>query len=312
MDTICKECGIDIRSIRGLAQHVKFHGLSSKEYYDKFYRKDNEGFCKEHGNQTRWINLSKGYLKHCSLACGASERVKCGWSETRKEKWKLKFQPMTGGGRPKGSKNKKPYPKEAADKKRLTIKQYFLSHKHHWTGKTHTEDTKRKMSESALKRIEEKGIPMSYKGKYTPINKEKYNGDWTNITYRSLWERHVMKYLDTSDSVLEWSSEEVRIPYMGPDNKKHFYFPDFLVKLKKFDGQVDKVLIEVKPFKETQPPKQRKDGKRTRQVYISEMIYAKNQAKWKAARELCEDNGWKFQIITEKELGLQSSRKKNK
>ena len=34
------------------------------------------------------------------------------------------------------------------------------------------------------------------------------------------------------------------------------------------------------------------------------MEYAKNQAKWKAAREFCEDRRYEFKIITEKELGI--------
>jgi hypothetical protein len=34
------------------------------------------------------------------------------------------------------------------------------------------------------------------------------------------------------------------------------------------------------------------------------MEYGKNQAKWKAAREYCADRGWNFQIMTEKQLGI--------
>ena len=32
--------------------------------------------------------------------------------------------------------------------------------------------------------------------------------------------------------------------------------------------------------------------------------YARNQAKWKAAREYCADRMWEFKVITEKELDL--------
>jgi hypothetical protein len=34
------------------------------------------------------------------------------------------------------------------------------------------------------------------------------------------------------------------------------------------------------------------------------MTYGVNQAKWKAAQEVCNDRGWKFQIMTEVELGI--------
>ena len=35
-----------------------------------------------------------------------------------------------------------------------------------------------------------------------------------------------------------------------------------------------------------------------------EAMFEQNQAKWKAAREFCMDNGWEFKIMTEKELGV--------
>ena len=39
--------------------------------------------------------------------------------------------------------------------------------------------------------------------------------------------------------------------------------------------------------------------------YIYEVReYARNQAKWKAAREFCEDRQWEFKVITEDELGI--------
>jgi hypothetical protein len=38
---------------------------------------------------------------------------------------------------------------------------------------------------------------------------------------------------------------------------------------------------------------------------ITETInYARNQAKWKAAKEFCDDRQLEFRIMTEKELGL--------
>ena len=34
------------------------------------------------------------------------------------------------------------------------------------------------------------------------------------------------------------------------------------------------------------------------------LTYAKNQAKWEAARKYCDKNGWEFKILTEYELIL--------
>ena len=59
------------------------------------------------------------------------------------------------------------------------------------------------------------------------------------------------------------------------------------------------VLVEIKPEKELSPPTGNKRTKR----YISEgLTYVKNQNKWKAASEYAKDQGWEFQIWTEKEL----------
>jgi hypothetical protein len=143
----------------------------------------------------------------------------------------------------------------------------------------------------------------TYKGRFSPKNPQKYKGDPTNIIYRSGWERKVMKYLDENNAVLEWSSEEIAIPYICPtDNKRHRYFPDFLVKARMKDGSIQTMLWEVKPKKETKEPKKKK---RVTKQYITEvMTWGKNNAKWKSATEYCLDRGWTFRLITEDELGI--------
>ena len=144
---------------------------------------------------------------------------------------------------------------------------------------------------------------MSYKGKYYPSYPRKYKGDPTNIIYRSLWERKFMVYCDKNESLLEWASEEIAIPYRSPiDNRVHRYFPDFYMKVKERGGKVKRYVIEVKPAKQTKPPVK---PKRQTKGYIREAYeYAKNQAKWKMAREFCADRQWEFKVVTEKELGI--------
>ena len=138
---------------------------------------------------------------------------------------------------------------------------------------------------------------MNYKGKFRPTNRQKYKGDITNIIYRSLWERNFMKYCDENKNIIEWGSEELIVPYISPlDNKQHRYFPDFYIKTK--NG--DKFMVEIKPKKFTKPPKPKK---RITKAYMHETKeWHRNQAKWKAARNVCEKLGWKFQIITEDHL----------
>jgi len=143
---------------------------------------------------------------------------------------------------------------------------------------------------------------MSYKGKFIPKNPKKYAGDATNIIWRSTWERKVMDWLDQSESVVYWSSEELAIKYYNPvDNKIHRYFPDFIVKVKRKDGTVMTHVIEVKPEYQTKQPIR----KRKTQKFINEYItYTVNVSKWKAATEFCKDRGWEFKILTEKNLGI--------
>jgi hypothetical protein len=135
------------------------------------------------------------------------------------------------------------------------------------------------------------------KGKFVPRNPSKYMGNPTEIIFRSKWELDIMRLLDTNDDVIGWGSEEVVIPYISPvDGKRHRYFTDMIIKKK--NGDV--VLVEVKPFKQTQQPKV--SQKQTKQ-YIQEVAtYVINKAKWKAAEEYCLLRGWKFQILTEKEI----------
>jgi len=112
-----------------------------------------------------------------------------------------------------------------------------------------------------------------------------------------------MKYCDTTVNILEWGSEEIIVGYISPlDNRPHRYFPDFYIKVKESMGQIKTYLIEIKPKKQTVEPEKKK---RVTKGYLYEVMeYAKNQAKWSAAREFCKDNGWEFKILTESDLGI--------
>ena len=144
---------------------------------------------------------------------------------------------------------------------------------------------------------------MSYKGRYNPVNPKKYKGNPQNIIYRSLWERKFMVYCDTNDKILEWGSEEIIIPYISPwDSKVHRYFPDFYIKVKQSNGNIKKFIIEVKPKKQTRPPK---PVVRKTKRWINEVrTFGINEAKWKHATKWCKDNDMEFKILTEEELGI--------
>ena len=144
----------------------------------------------------------------------------------------------------------------------------------------------------------------SKKSIYKPRNPKKYNGNINNIICRSSWETKFCGYCDLNENIIQWGSEEFFIPYRAPDGKTRRYFPDFIIKVKENNGKVKTYVIEVKPFKQTKPPRKRK---KVTQSYLYECkTYAVNQAKWKAADEWCKDKRIEFKIITERELGLAS------
>lgn len=138
---------------------------------------------------------------------------------------------------------------------------------------------------------------------YKPIHPEKYVGQLVRgehvIVCRSGWERTFCKQLDLNPNVLKWSSEEVIVPYRDPLNgRKRRYFPDFLVKINDKNDKIKTIMIEIKPFTQTQKPKPRKTDKYLKEEYT----YAVNKAKWKAAELMCEAKGWTFLVVTEKDV----------
>jgi hypothetical protein len=144
---------------------------------------------------------------------------------------------------------------------------------------------------------------MAYSGRFIPKHPKKYIGDANNIIYRSSWECKVMSWLDQNPSIISWASEELIVPYISPiDNRRHRYFPDFIVKMRTRDGTLKTMMLEVKPKKQTIQPEIRK--RITKQYLIEVQTWGVNQAKWKAATEYCLDRGWEFKLITEDHLGL--------
>lgn len=147
-------------------------------------------------------------------------------------------------------------------------------------------------------------MPANYKqGKWFPRNPNKYRGDINNIIFRSSWEKRFFEWCDINPAVIEYSSEEVIIPYFcQTDGKWHRYFVDAYIKIKDKDGNIKSFLVEIKPFKETIPPQF--PGKQTKKYLTEVATFIKNQSKWKAAKQYAESRGLQFIILTEKDLGI--------
>lgn len=70
---ICKICNKKFNSHIPSAFHLtKMHNMTIKDYYDKFYKKENEGICPVCGKSTKFIRFVEGYRVFCSSKCAAN------------------------------------------------------------------------------------------------------------------------------------------------------------------------------------------------------------------------------------------------
>lgn len=148
-----------------------------------------------------------------------------------------------------------------------------------------------------------------YQGVFEPKNPQKYKGRKKPF-YRSGLELKLMRRLDMSDWCVEWLSEEPQVKYVNPLTKSAQnpagnvwnYHPDFVVVIDNGDGTTSTKMIEVKPFKQTKPPKPSGRGRSRKLVEHESRTWVMNQAKWDAAKSYCKQRGWDFVIMTEKDI----------
>lgn len=149
--------------------------------------------------------------------------------------------------------------------------------------------------------------PKFSQGIYIPKNKTKYRGN-DYPRYMSSWELKLFRWCDDNNDVLEWSSENIVIPYVSPiDQRTHNYIVDAVIKLKTSNG-IKKFLVEVKPYKQTVPPSYEKPVKSKTQIY-ERLNYIRNKAKWDAAKMWCEKRDFEFVILTEHHLNIKKNYK---
>ena len=145
-------------------------------------------------------------------------------------------------------------------------------------------------------------------GEYKPINASKYKGKWP-IYYRSSWEKRLCSFFDCNDNVIKWTSESIIVPYYNPITQRtHRYYPDFSVEYYDQDGVLIKEIIEVKPERDAAiaegraaPPAR---GKRQSvEAYMRQMAtHVKNTQKWDAAKVIATKMGYKFRVVSEKDM----------
>lgn len=138
-------------------------------------------------------------------------------------------------------------------------------------------------------------------GRYRPKNHEKFGE--VSCIYRSSYELDFLRWCDYNDKVVEVEYEKVIIPYKcKTDGKLHRYYVDCKIKFKEKSG-VKTYLIEIKPFKQTMPPKPSK-RKKKETIIIENFNWSKNQSKWSAAEQYCKSKGYRWCIMTEKGIHI--------
>ena len=150
--------------------------------------------------------------------------------------------------------------------------------------------------------------PTTMKGRFIPKFPEKYVGNASAIFFRSSWEYRFMIWADNNRSVVRWGSEELSIPYINPiktdlqgRNKISRYYPDFIMMTQRPDGMLEKIIVEIKPKKESVLTEKSTDR--------DKMAYVVNQAKWAAADAFAKKNNAKFIVVTEEQLFWKGPRK---
>jgi len=135
-------------------------------------------------------------------------------------------------------------------------------------------------------------------GIFVPKNPSKFIG--SKAIYRSGLELKFFRFCDDNKNVKRWGSENVIVPYMSPlDNRGHKYYVDNYIEILEGNKLV-KYLVEIKHSRETKPPKTKYRNRK--HLLYEQKTFVTNQAKWQAAREYSKKRGYKFIILTEKEL----------
>jgi transcription elongation factor Elf1 len=149
---LCKICGKEFENYRSLSHHLRTHKITSKEYYDKFFKKEGEGVCPVCGKETSFHSINKGYCKFCSNKC--ANKGKRPSEETKKKLSNAK----------KGENNPF-YGKHHSEKTKKKMSDAHI-------GKHHTEETKKKLSDTKkgkhLSEETKKKISDSRKGENHP------------------------------------------------------------------------------------------------------------------------------------------------
>lgn len=287
---VCKICNEEFDNLKALSAHVtQKHNITSKEYYDKYLKKEGEGECVVCGKETTYRNAGTGYLKNCSAECRDKNK------DIKRDYWKGKKQSKETIE--KRIKNTDQQKKEECRKQtmletygvdnptKMDFVKKLLSEKatgrelprtKEWQNKIikskrnngtlkHSEETKNKISKKLKNYYQNDKDRSKFISHST--NKRHMCGWYNDIYFRSSLELSFL--IQNSDKYIKsCETKEYGIEYYHNDKRK-IYYPDFT------DGEI---IYEIKPS--------------------SLLNYKDNVSKISIGKEKYGD---KYQIITEKE-----------
>lgn len=72
----CLICGYETDNHQSFNSHISHaHHIKSKEYYDTYLKKENEGICLTCGKPTKFKNMWNGYRDFCCNSCMSSNKI---------------------------------------------------------------------------------------------------------------------------------------------------------------------------------------------------------------------------------------------
>lgn len=228
----CKICSCDKpNSIRGLLNHIRTHGITSKEYYDTYHKKPGEGLCKICGKGTKY--KSGVYGKYCSPTCTntmlqseghkllVSERFR---SDDRDERL-IRFRKNRGKVDPNAKKALETKTKRANDAG-LTLFEY-LSRKSKTAAAKVTKEQKHKQ---VLKAMETKARNKSGSGVKGNTYKDYMLGEslYRVQGYEPIIIDAIRKHVNDSDITLPGKHDHYI--YIDSNGVSRMYFPDIIIK----------------------------------------------------------------------------------
>jgi hypothetical protein len=265
LNKICINCGNNYQTQN---KNSKFCSISCSNTYTKSHE-DVLIICKECDKQfkEKYINRNKLF---CSRSCAtknqnnkmfSDDKIKNKISETKKRQYLTGeiIHPFLG----------KTHTEETKKKLSKIKKEQGL-----WKGENNpayggqTNEVREKMSKTRAERIQSGEIKLS-KGETVFFKKAD-----KEVFARSSWEKKYMEYIDKDPNIISAIFEPFILPYTY--DRKRNYIPDFLLVFS--DGS--KKLVEVKPS-----------------CFLEAKI---NKCKFEAAKEYCKQKNIIFEVWTEK------------